>query len=808
MAATSMFTTDRISSRVVLALAFIGLVLATIAAEQRASSSGKAPATSSTNFVPVTPGPADGQIAYLTARMLEQLDYVKQPFDGAVSSKFLDRYIDTLDPQHMHFTQADLAEFERYRTTLDDLTLTRRNKADTRPGFEVFNRFYERLQQRSDYCIQALKTQKFTFDKADRATLNRDQLPPPKDIEEAKKLWMERLRFEYLQELMTKAAAKQKPTKDSKELKDAKDAKSKADGKAPKTDEEEIVETLTNRYVRNLTFFRRFDNEDVLQIYLSSLAHVYDPHSDYLGARQLETFSISMNLSLFGIGAELRADDGYCTINRLMPGGPAIKSGLIKEKDRIIAVAQSNQPPVDVVDMNLNKAVQLIRGPKGTEVRLTIIPAEDSADRKIVKLIRDEIPLDEQAAKARIIETTSDVGVPVRLGVIDLPSFYASFDASSSGGRAEPKSTTADVAKLIAKLKQEGVGGIILDIRRNGGGSLEEAVNLTGLFIKQGPIVQVKDSDGGVKSEADNDPSVIWDGPLVLLTSRFSASASEILAGALQDYGRALVVGDSSTHGKGTVQSVNTLKPWMHMLNRAYTNDPGALKVTIKKFYRASGASTQLKGVVPDIVLPSVISESKDFGESSLDNPMPWDTIATAKYDHLNRVAPYLAQLRKQSSDRIAKDREFQYIKEDIEHYKKQQADKTVSLNLKERLKEKEEVDARQKTRDAERLARAESKDKIYEITLKLALEKGLPPPMQKTNTVSKASRSQGPPLTAEELAAIENGAEPDADEEPKPPAADPHLVEAQRILKDYLALLTKNNVAWAGLPRSATQKN
>lgn len=803
-----MFTTDRISSRVVLALAGVGLVLTTIAAEQRAPLKDQAPAGSPTNFVPVSPGPADGQIAFLTARMLEQLDYVKQPFDGAVSSKFLDRYIDTLDPQHMHFTQADLAEFERYRTTLDDLTLTRRQKADTRPGFEIFNRFYERLQERSDYCINALKNEKFTFDKDERATINREQLPHPKDVTEAKKLWMERLRFEYLQELMTKAAAKQKPTKDSKELKAAKDAKDKADGKPPKTEEEEIVETLTNRYVRNLKFFRGFDNEDVLQVYLSSLAHVYDPHSDYLGARQLETFSISMNLSLFGIGAELRSDDGYCTINRLMPGGPAIKSGLIKEKDRIIAVAQSNQPPVDVVDMNLNKAVQLIRGPKGTEVRLTVIPADDSTDRKIVKLIRDEIPLEDQAAKAKIIETTGEAGTPVRLGIIDLPSFYASFDASSSGSRAEPKSTTADVAKLVAKLKQEGVGGIILDIRRNGGGSLEEAVNLTGLFIKQGPVVQVKDSDGGAKSESDSDPSVIWDGPLVVLTSRFSASASEILAGALQDYGRALIVGDSSTHGKGTVQSVNTLKPWMHMLNRSYTNDPGALKVTIKKFYRASGASTQLKGVVPDIVLPSVVSESKDFGESSLDNPMPWDTIASAKYDHLNRVAPYLAQLRKLSSERLSKDREFQYIKEDIEHYKKQQADKSVSLNLKDRLKEKEEADARQKSRDAERLARPESKDKIYEITLKLASERGLPPPMQKTNAVSKASASRSPALSSEEIAALENGADSEADEEPKPPTADPHLIEAQLILKDYLALLTKNNVAWAPNTLSASQKN
>lgn len=796
--------TDRIFSRVMLSLAVAGVVVATIAAEQRAASPNPPSETSaaaSANFTPLSPGPADGRIAFLTARMLEQVDYVKQPFDGAVSSRFLDRYIDTLDPQHLHFTQADLAEFERYRTTLDDLTLTRRQNADTKPGFEIYNRFFERLQQRVDFCVEALKHEKFNFDTNDRATIDREKLPHPKDLEEARKLWLERLRFEYLQELLGKAAATNKNDKAVREK--------SADAK-PGTEAEEIVETLTNRYQRNVKFFRSFDSEDVLQIYLSALAHVYDPHSDYLGPRQLETFSISMNLSLFGIGAELRSDDGYCTINRLIPGGPAIKGGVLKEKDRIIAVAQSNQPPVDVVEMNLNKAVQLIRGPKGTEVRLTIIPADDSAGRKVVKLIRDEIPLEEQAAKARLIETTTEAGAPLRLGIIDLPSFYASFDASNSGRRSEPRSTTLDVAKLIAKLKQESVNGIILDIRRNGGGSLEEAIKLTGLFIKQGPVVQVKDLEGSVQSDSDDDPGVLWDGPMIVLTSRFSASASEILAGALQDYGRALIVGDASTHGKGTVQSVNSLKPWMQMFNRSYTNEPGALKVTIKKFYRASGASTQLKGVVPDIILPSVVSESKDFGESALDNPMPWDTIASAKFDRLNRVGPYLAQLRQNNAARVAAEKEFAYIREDIEHYKKQQADKTVSLNLEERLKEKEELDARLKARDAERLTRPESTDKVYEITLKLAGEPGLPPPVAKTNTVAAAGSGMNP-LTPAEMAALEGGAEPksiaDAGE-PKAPPQDPPLAEAQRILKDYIAALEKSNAAWAAIVPATSPKN
>lgn len=736
--------------------------------------------------------------------MLEHYDYVRQPFDGAVSSKFLDRYIETLDPQHIHFTQTDLAEFEKYRTTLDDLTLTSRRFSDTRPGFEIFNRFTQRLQQRVDYCVGLLKTEKFAFEKDEKVTLNREDLPYPKNLDEARALWTERLRYEYLQELLGKLAAKKKPEKDQEKTDSKPEAK-------PKTDTEEIVETLTNRYQRNVKFFRGFDNDDVLQVYLSALAHVYDPHSDYLGPDQLETFTIAMNLSLFGIGAELRSEDGYCSINRLLPGGPAIKGGQLKEKDRIIAVAQSNQPPVDVVEMNLNKAVQLIRGPKGTEVRLTIIPASDSASRKVVKLIRDEIPLEDQAAKAKIIETTGMSAEPIRLGVVDLPSFYASFDTSGGRKRTEPKSTTADVKKLLTKLKKENVSGVILDLRRNGGGSLEEAIRLTGLFIKQGPVVQIKDADGGIQCDEDNDPSVAYDGPLVVLTSRFSASASEILAGALQDYGRALVVGDASTHGKGTVQSVNSLRPAMESLEPTYTNEPGALKVTIKKFYRASGASTQLKGVVPDIVLPSVISESKDFGEASLDNPMPWDTIATARYEHLNRVAPYLAQLRKRSSDRRETDKEFAYIREDIELYKKTQADKAVSLNLKERLKEKEEAEARQKARDKERLARPEALDRVYEITLKIADEPGLPAPVAKTNTVSKATSpgSVLDPNTGEIASSSvpsQDGSKTD-DEEEKPPVVDAPMLEAQRILKDYVGLLTKANVAWAAVTPASEKR-
>jgi carboxyl-terminal processing protease len=463
-------------------------------------------------------------------------------------------------------------------------------------------------------------------------------------------------------------------------------------------------------------------------------------------------------------------------------------------------VAQSNQPPVDVVEMSLNKAVQLIRGPKGTEVRLTLLPAgSDASTRAVVSLIRDEIPLEESAAKAKIIELTNSHGEPLRLGVIDLPSFYATFDAANSKDKPGPKSTTTDVAKLLEKLKQENVAGVILDLRRNGGGSLEEAIRLSGLFFKTGPVVQIRDENGNVQEAPDNDPAVRYDGPLLVLTSRHSASASEILAGALQDYGRALIVGDSSTHGKGTVQSVNQLRPFIRVADRSLTNDPGALKMTIKKFFRPSGESTQLKGVIPDIILPSVANESKDIGEGALENPLPWDTIPAARYDHFNLVEPYLPDLRRRSAERVAADKDFGYVREDIEQFRKHQADKTISLNEKQRLKEQEEAEARQKARDKERLARPEPREKVYEITLKQADLPGLPPPVARTNAAAEKLTLRTGSDTNSASAVAPGAEDPDEAEAEKPPATDPTLQEAERILVDYFSLLPKGNLLTAG---------
>ncbi|MBC8094410.1 MAG: carboxy terminal-processing peptidase [Akkermansiaceae bacterium] len=734
-------------------------------------------------------GQEEGQIAFWTASLLKNYHYSHHPFDDSISSQFLDRYFESLDPQHLHFIQSDLNQFERYRTNLDNLTLTRSGVGDVSPGIEIFNRFMDRLQQRVAYVDELLKQEKFQFNTDERISVDRRETPYPQDLKEAKALWHQRLRFEYLQE---KLGLESKATK----------------AKAPKTEpaksvHDQIVDTLSHRYHRTLRMFTDWDKNDVLGIYLTALSHVYDPHSDYFNREQLDQFKISMNLQLFGIGAELRSEDGYCKVARLLPGGPAMKSKKINPEDLIVGVAQSNQPPVDVVEMSLTKIVQLIRGPKGTEVRLVLSPAGKKADRMEVTLIRDEIPLEDSAAKGKIIEMPNGKTGNVRLGVINLPSFYAPMMETSPGTIKDAlgKYTSVDVAKLLSKFKQEGVGGVILDLRYNGGGSLEEAIRLTGLFIKEGPVVQVKGIDGGIQVDKDTDPGIAYDGPLVVLTSRFSASASEIVAGALQDYGRALIVGDSSTHGKGTVQTVQNLRPLMRLSET--DPEPGALKFTIRKFYRASGASTQLKGVMPDIVLPSRLNYSKDIGEAALENPLPWDVIQGAKLEKLNLVQPYLAELMKRSSDRIATNQDFVYVREDIEEYRKAQADKTISLNEKQRLKENTDAEARQKVRDKELRARKDPEEKVYEITLKNADLPGLPPPVQKTNSLAAKTEIQAPGTNDVETAVVKaleaDIVEPgqDADAEEKLLAFDwnvANLTEAERILIDYLALFPKRS--------------
>lgn len=751
----------------------------------------------STNLL--APTKDDPTIAYVAAAALEVNHFRRHRLDDEYSEKFFDRYIESLDPQRLHFTQEDLAGFAHYTNTLDNLTVGRREKADTRPAYEIFNRLRQRMNERVAYVNELLKTEKFTFDTDEQVVVNRKDEPAPRDLEEARLLWRQRLRSEYLGEKVGKFAAKKKKERDEAKAKEKNkpaakpDEDKKVEKDAPKkTEAEEIVETLTKRYNRISHFYDEFDQDDVLEVYLTSLAHVYDPHTDYFNPRQAEDFSIGMNLSLFGIGAVLTSDDGYCKIDQLKPG-PAQKSGKIKVGDRIVAVAQSNAPPVDVVEMKLSKIVQMVRGPRGSEVRLTIISSDSTTDRREVKLIREEIKLDDQAAKGKVLDIPSGKGQTNRIGVIDLPSFYVPMDLNGprktepGAEKSTPHYTSTDVAKLLAKFKQENVQGVILDLRRNGGGSLEECVKLTGLFIKDGPVVQVKDARGQKYIDEDRDARVQYDGPLIVLTSRHSASASEILAGALQDYDRALIVGDLSTHGKGTVQQLQPLRQWIN--EEMMTNDPGTLKITKAKFYRASGGSTQLKGVMSDIVLPSILNHAKEIGEGSIESALPYDKIESSRFDKLNDVTPYKQELLTRSSARVAKDREYDYVRQDIETFRKHQALNSISLNEKKRIKEWDDEDLRQRARNKERLAR-KSPDRItYDVSLAQAELPGLTVTV-KTNEPVASVTGENPvaktPGTPEDVEATEDAA----------PTVDPALEETQRILLDYISLLARKGVA------------
>ena len=691
----------------------------------------------------VATGTTEATITRLTTNLLEQSQFAHHPLDSELAGKFLDRYLDDLDGTRSLLLQSDVKEFASYRATLAQTT---RSLGDTSAAHAIFSRYLQRLEQRVAYTTNLLRTAKFDFTGHDVYAVDREHAQWPRDLMAAQELWRQQIRAEYLQEKLA--------------------------DKGP----EQIVSRLVRRQAQQLAIMKSLRSDEVLETYLNALAHVYDPHSDYLGHQEMETFSIAMKLSLFGIGASLESEDGFCKIRELLPGGPAARSGLLKPGDRILAVAQSSGEPVDVTDMPLSRVVELIRGPKGSTVRLTILPvgAADGSLPKTISLVRDEVNLEDQQAKARILDLPTGQGTTVRLGVIDLPSFYADL-----GGPGERRSATADVAQLLKKLKAEHVRGVVLDLRRNGGGSLEEAVSLTGLFIREGPVVQTRGPRGDIGVDADTDPSVLYDGPLVLLISRFSASASEILVGALQDYGRGVVVGDSSTFGKGTVQNILPLALVMDKMGLAHAYDPGALKVTIRKFYRPNGASTQLRGVASDIVLPSP-SDFSEVSESTLKDPLPWDTVAPAPHERLNRVQPYLRALRDKSIQRVRAEKNFALLADDLAQVRRNLATKSVSLNEAERRQELAQSKARQDERERESRIHPAARPATYEITLKNVSSPGLPPPMAATKSVAAAhgANSSSAPNALDQVAA---GRSLDDDIV---------LDETMKILADYVDLL------------------
>jgi carboxyl-terminal processing protease len=676
----------------------------------------------------------EGKVTQLTTQLLEQTQFSHARLDDSLASKFLDRYCDSLDGTRELFFQSDTADFHR---NYPHLAAAMRLQGDTHPAHAIFSRFLLRVDQRAKFVKKTLAGDNFDFTGKDRFSFDRDTAARPQDASEAEALWRLRLRAEYLQEKLA--------------------------GKAPA----EIVKTLTHRYESQEKTFKNFNSDTVLEMYLNALAHVYDPHSDYMDREQLASFNTVMKLSLAGIGATLQEDDGYCKIRDLVPGGPAALSGKLKVGDRIVGVSQNHgKDTVDIVDLPLSQAVDLIRGSKGTDVTLTILPAlAEAGARKAVTIQRDEIHLEEERAKARIVDFPAN-GKTMRLGLIDLPGFYASEERHSP-------SATADCTKLIKKLKAEGIQGLILDLRRNGGGSLEEAISLTGLFISSGPVVQTRDLSGHIEVGDDRGGRTLYDGPLIVLTSRLTASASEIVAGALQDYGRALIVGDTSTFGKGTVQTMLSLGEIMQKSGVTPVADPGALKVTISKFYRPSGQSTQLRGVHADIVLPSA-TDLPEIGETGMKNPMPWDTVPSAIYDHFDLVKPHLARLKASSEARVADNREFGWLREDLERAKTDGNDKSVSLNEAERRQEHDDAKARNKARDEERAAHQKTGPTVYEITVKGATTPGLPPPLD-------PKKAQAAPDDSQDEA---------GDSEASKTAEDIQLHETEHILADYVGAL------------------
>jgi carboxyl-terminal processing protease len=621
------------------------------------------------------------QVAITVAKLLEQAHFTRQKLDGSMSRKVLDTYLESLDYTKLFFTQEDIDKIhQKYDGTLDQDLIV----GNVQPARDIYTTFKERVESRAAK-IRKLVNENFSFKSTRAVALDRRKEPWPANEQDADNLWRDRIEGELLQEKLNKFAIDPGPKSVAKRY-------------------DQLVKNLEER-----------DDNDVLQLFLNAVAQTYDPHSEYLGKGDLESFEINMRLSLTGIGAELRVEDGYAKIERLIPGGPAQMSGKVSVGDRIAAVSQAKDNFVDVVDMKLEKVVELIRGKKGSIVRLQIIPSDtsDPSKRKVVELVRDNVKLTEQEAKAELIDRTLPDGTTQKLGWITLPSFYQDMERSRTG-----KSTSRDVAALIKRLDQEGIQGLVIDLRRNGGGSLDEAIKMTGLFITQGPVVQVKESGGDIEVLKDRDPTVAYSGPLIVLVNKLSASASEIFAAALQDYGRAVIVGDSSTFGKGTVQTLLELGRFIPLLGGS-GNDAGALKLTVQKFYRVAGGSTQLHGVGSDVVLPS-LSDNSEIGESALEHPLPYDEVEPAAIDIANNHKQLsIDDLKKRSNNRIAQDQSFQDIIADVKELKDRLKSNRLSLNEKTRREQLDKDNAqKQKEQADEKKMEAQVHDKHFELTL------------------------------------------------------------------------------------------
>ena len=579
-------------------------------------------------------------------RMLNNRHYKKLDIDDELSVAYLEKYFENLDPQRMYFLAKDLKRFERFRTRFDDDFKAGRLNT----SFDIYHLFRDRMTQRLTDVVAYLENPETKFDFKEDTTVERDREEAdwPTSDEQAKSLWRKRVQLSVLnQKLSGKEVSK-------------------------------IIKTLTKRYKNQLNRVEQQTHRDIYEAAINALTTLYDPHTSYFSPRTSENFNISMSLSLEGIGAVLQSEDEYTKVVRLVAGGPAHKQGQLKPADKIVAISQGAKGEfVDVVGWRLDEVVDLIRGKKGTTVRLEVFAGE-AGEHRIVNIKRDKVKLEDQAAKKAIFEVKEGEKTH-KIGVIDVPAFYIDFKAARSGDR-NYKSTTRDVARLVRELKAEEVTGIILDLRNNGGGSLQEATQLTDLFIDQGPVVQIRQSNGRISRENRAYNRAIYKGPLVVLINRLSASASEIFAGAIQDYKRGLVVG-SQSFGKGTVQLLTRLPE-------------GELKLTESKFYRVSGDSTQHRGVIPDIEMP-VLVDHEEVGESTYENALPWDKIRPAAHTKYFDIPGMVPEIDQKHQARMALDPEFEFIRNQLALSESNKSRKFISLNEAVRIKEKEDFDSR-----------------------------------------------------------------------------------------------------------------
>ena len=624
-------------------------------------------------------------VAKSLVELIENFHYQKVAVNDAFSSVVFDEYLKALDGGRSYFLQSDIADFEKFRLTMDDDV----RSGDLSVPFYIFNVYQKRYNDRVNFALKEIE-KKFSFTSNDTYTYDREKLPWLKSESESNSLWSKRIKYEMLNLKITGTA------------------------------ETKMKETLKKRYENLISKSTKFNHQDVFQIFMNSFTGSVDPHTSYFVPNKAQEFNEDLARTFEGIGARLQLENEVVKIAEIIPGGPAFKSKAIQANDRIIAVAQGKAGEfVDVIGWRLDVTVTKIKGPKGTIVRLKVIPAgqELSSTPKIVELVRDKVVLEDQSAK-RTIKTITSGGKSYKIGIIQLPAFYADFRAMQAGD-PNYKSTTRDVRLLLDTLKREKVDAVVLDLRSNGGGSLPEAISLTGLFIKSGPVVQVRDRRNEIEVSEDEDESIAWTGPLGVFVDRFSASASEIFAGAIQDYGRGVIIGNQS-YGKGTVQQgidmsrvISTTDKLMlkgaqtvnakgsQGANVTRTNAPefGQINLTMAKFYRVNGSSTQHKGVVPDIEFPTVFSKDK-YGESSEPSALPWDTISPSQFNPLASLDEVKRKLIALHQERMKTSVGFKDLQEDIAEFAKREAETSITLNEAQLKKERDEQEAKSLLRE------------------------------------------------------------------------------------------------------------